>query len=291
MKKKTLAIPIRIANFSDSSQVLTLFTRSFGILECIAKGAHRERNAFQGPFDLGVLWEVVFAERPPERGLSILTEGSVVEGFRGARGSMRRWTAAAFLLEYLRAVGTAGEFSGDLFDLAASALRALSGPPSPEAAAACLSDADRTAWVLVAFQARALRILGLSAPAHACSDCGKPWSRSDRPVFFCTEAGGILCERCRRRMPRQGGRVVPGGVVRALEELASGSVLESVGLSRGAGGDRGPGGEAGFGPEALKDLDSLRQLERLLADLGIFQLDREFVMVRYRNMSASTGKR
>ncbi len=216
MKRKTLAIPVRLVNFSDTSQVLTVFTRDHGLVEAIAKGAHREKNAFQGPFDLAVLSEIVFAERAPDRGLAILVEASVVDGFRGLRAGWGSWSGAAFIVEYLRAVGTHGEPAAELFDLACwtlARLARLSESASPRGALAA---------VLSAFEARALRLLGFAAPFEACASCGRPWSRSDRAVFFSPQHGGILCGRCREREPDRRGLTVPGKVLRILDSLAAG---------------------------------------------------------------------
>ncbi len=304
MKKKTLALPVRAVDWSDTSQVLTLFTRELGTVEAIAKGAHRPRNAFQGPFDLGVLWEVVLAERPPERGLAILTEGAIVEGFRGLRRGWASWAAGAYVIEYLRAVSTPGEPSSELFDAAAAALLALSrtGGPAPGA-----GEGAGIVHALVSFEARALRVLGLSAPVAACAECGRPWSGSDRPVFFCAASGGILCGACRGKEPGRQGVVVPGSAVRALEDLAGrhaaswtdrapeegGGAPEGPDRPRGraageaaalspAGvlpGERRDGGAA-LNPDPA-DLRLLPQLAKLTGELRVFYLEHDFKMLKY----------
>ena len=42
-----------------------------GLLEGIAKGAHRPKNSFQGPFDLAAIYDLVYLKRK-NPGLSIL---------------------------------------------------------------------------------------------------------------------------------------------------------------------------------------------------------------------------
>jgi DNA repair protein RecO (recombination protein O) len=254
MRRKTLALPVRVVDWSDTSQILTLFTRELGIVEAIAKGAHRPRNAFQGPFDLGVMWEVVLAERPPERGLAILTEGAIGEGFRGLRRGWASWTAAAYVLEFLRAVGTGGEHAGELFDVAVAALRELDRGGAGRAGEDGAGGGG-IAQAVISFEARALRVLGLSAPISSCAECGRPWSGSDRPVFYSASVGGILCGSCRRKDPQRHGVVVPGRAVRVLERLAS-------------------GGEPAE-PEALAPLATLTR------ELRLFYLEHDFKMLKY----------
>ena len=50
--EKSDAIVIRQADFSESSRVLTLFTRDFGKISCLAKGVKRLKTAFEGSLDL-----------------------------------------------------------------------------------------------------------------------------------------------------------------------------------------------------------------------------------------------
>jgi DNA repair protein RecO (recombination protein O) len=267
LKQKTLAIPIRLVNYSDSSQVLTLFTRDFGLLSAIAKGAHRERNNFQGPFDLGMVWEVVFVERPAERGLSILTEGTLLRGCRGARRRWERWAGAAYLIEYLRVVGVEGQPGGELFDLAAQTLLALARP-GPAAGPEAEPEGVAVSRALLCFEARALRILGLSAPAAACVECGRPWSRSERPVFFSAEAGGVLCGPCRGRAAPKGA-LLPGKAVKVLEELAS---LRAPPF---------PEAEPPPWRSICPDQKTLALLRTILGQMRVFLLERELQMVKY----------
>ncbi len=108
MKQKTLAIPVRLTDYSNSSQVVSLFTADAGALDGLAKGAHRPKGSFQSPFDLAILYEVVYIERRSP-GLSILTEAAVLDGYRGLRCRWERYIGATHVLEFLRAVVTQGE--------------------------------------------------------------------------------------------------------------------------------------------------------------------------------------
>jgi DNA repair protein RecO (recombination protein O) len=208
MKRKTLAIPVRLVDYSDSSQVVSFFTRDHGLLEGIAKGAHREKNAFQGPFDLAVLYEVVFIERR-SAGLAIITEGAVLDGLRGLR---RRWDGFAgscHLLEFLRAVAMPGDAAPELFDLSLETLRLLAG-----------AEAGRPEGPLARFDVRALGLLGLLPPVDACVACGREWPGGGRAVHFSVRAGGILCRACRSGDAAAEGTTLPAAAVELLRRLA-----------------------------------------------------------------------
>jgi DNA repair protein RecO (recombination protein O) len=185
MKRKTLAIPVRSVDYSDSSQVVSFFTRDHGILDGLAKGAHREKNSFQGPFDLAVLYEVVFIERR-SAGLAIITEAALLDGLRGLRRRWKEYAGACHLLEFIRAVAMPGDAAPQLFDLALETLRTLAAP-----------GAGGPEGLLARFDVRALRLLGLLPPVDACVGCGREWPGGGRSVYFSPRAGGILCRACR----------------------------------------------------------------------------------------------
>jgi DNA repair protein RecO (recombination protein O) len=251
MKKKTLAIPVRLVDYSDSSQVVSFFTRDHGLLDGIAKGAHREKNPFQGPFDLAVLYEVLFIERR-SAGLAIITDGSVIDGLRGLR---RRWGAFAgscHLLEFLRAVAMPGDAAPELFDLALETLRVLASP-----------EAGRPEGPLARFDVRALRVLGLLAPVDACVGCGRPWPGGDRAVHFSPRAGGILCRACRAGRAPAGGATLPAAAVALLQRFA------------------GDDETCPWGGDVAVQWDALGPpVARVIADLRTTLLDRELVLLK-----------
>jgi DNA repair protein RecO (recombination protein O) len=48
----THAIVIRVSNYGESDKIVTFFTRDFGKIKGIAKGARRSRKRFQNALDL-----------------------------------------------------------------------------------------------------------------------------------------------------------------------------------------------------------------------------------------------
>jgi DNA repair protein RecO (recombination protein O) len=209
MKVKSLGIPLRCVDFSDTSQVVSLFTRELGLVEGIAKGAHRPRNSFQGPFDQAVVYEAVFIPRP-RASLSLFTEAEVADGLRGLRATWEKYLAAALLIEFLRAMSSPFEPQPELFDLALSALRALE----------VATTADIRACLL-RFEVRALRLGGFLGSVDACVRCERSWPGGKRPALFSPQAGGLVCRRCALGSPRDPtAGELPGACVRLLQGLA-----------------------------------------------------------------------
>ena len=61
--EKANAIVVRLVDFSETSQVVTLFTREFGKIGALAKGAHRQKGPFDSALDLLTLTRVVFLRK------------------------------------------------------------------------------------------------------------------------------------------------------------------------------------------------------------------------------------
>jgi DNA repair protein RecO (recombination protein O) len=207
VKVKSIAIPIRCVDFSESSQVVSFFTREQGIVDGIAKGAHRLKNSFQGPLDLAVLYEMVFVP-PKSPGLAIVTEAAVLEGFRGLRSRLDRHVGASHVIEFLRCAGVAGEPETGLFDVALETLVALD--------AAGESDVGLT---LARFDTLALTALGLLGPLDACVECGRSRPDGERPVFLSSRSRGILCRQCRAEQSIVRGVTIPGEAMRFWASL------------------------------------------------------------------------
>src|SRR3954463_233649 len=85
-------ICLRKFEYSETSQILTLFAREHGLLRVIAKGAHRKTKAgaskFGGGVDLLDRGQAVFTHAP-ERDLATLTEWQLTEGHLELRRSLR----------------------------------------------------------------------------------------------------------------------------------------------------------------------------------------------------------
>src|SRR5260370_14178539 len=78
---------MRQADFSESTRVVTLFTRDFGKVAALAKGAKRLKGPFEAALDLLATCEVVFI-RKSSSGLDILTEAQLKHRFRPRPGDL-----------------------------------------------------------------------------------------------------------------------------------------------------------------------------------------------------------
>jgi DNA repair protein RecO (recombination protein O) len=208
---KAEAITIRLTDFSETSQVATLYTREFGRLSALAKGSKRQRNNFDGRLDLLCHNDIVFA-RKAHTTLHILTECKLLDRFRGLRAGVDRLYAALYAAELVREMTPPEESQPQLFDLLLGTLRALGGGEAVQP-------------TLLAFEARLLGLTGYAPMVAACVACGT--DRLTRATAaYSVARGGVLCPACRVQDPKSVG--VPRSALAALQGMAAGTAAQGA---------------------------------------------------------------
>ena len=201
--EKATAIVIRTVEFSETSLVVTLFTREFGKIGALAKGARRLKGPFESALDLLALCRIVFLHKSSEA-LDLLTEAKLLRRFRPAGRDLAGLYAGYYLAELLDGLTDEDDPHPELFDLADETLAALA---TGESVAKCV----------VRFELIALRLLGHVPSLSACAECGAPVAAVGRVAFGQLD-GGVLCPACR------GGKkqvvLVSAGVLRSMAQLA-----------------------------------------------------------------------
>ena len=211
--EKTLAIVLRVVDFSETSCVVTLFSRDFGKISALAKGARRPKGPFESALDLLAVCRIVFIHKSSDA-LDLLTEAKLERRFRAASSSLSCLYAGYYIAELLRELTDEGDPHPLLFDAADKALSALENEPE-------------VAALILRFELTALRVLGHLPALGNCAACGEPIAAGDR-IAFGQLAGGCLCVRCR---PGQRQVVsVSRPVIEAMREFAERSDNEWANL-------------------------------------------------------------
>jgi DNA repair protein RecO (recombination protein O) len=180
--EKSLAIILRLVDFSETSCVVTLFTRDFGKIGALAKGARRPKGPFDSALDLLAVCRIVFIRKSSEA-LDLLTEAKLERRFRAASRDLSRLYAGYYVAELLMELTEFGDPHPELFAEAEQALLNL--------------DKDGgVAEVVLRFELSTLRLLGYLPALEVCATCGSPVALESR-VSFGHLAGGVLCPNCR----------------------------------------------------------------------------------------------
>ena len=167
--EKASAIVLRVIEFSETSSIVTLFTREFGKVRALAKGARRPKGPFESALDLLSLCRIVFLRKSSDA-LDLLTEAKLERRFRPPVGALSNLYAAYYVAELLNELTDDHDPHPELFDVADETLAALR------------TQCAVAPWLL-RFELTALRVLGHLPSLEACVECGKPVEALGRVSF------------------------------------------------------------------------------------------------------------
>ncbi len=196
----TDALVLHRFDYLETSRILRLITREFGVQSVLARGARRSSSRFGTALDLFAEGAAQLDLRPG-RDLQTLTGFDVVRTRPALAADMARFTAAAVLSECVQRVVTE-DHAPVAYDITRHALDALAG-------------AERDAVVAVTVGAlwRLVSELGFTPALEECALCHASLD-PEAPLPFSHAAGGGLCARCSARVP--GARRLPASARAAL---------------------------------------------------------------------------
>ncbi|MCA9169494.1 MAG: DNA repair protein RecO [Planctomycetales bacterium] len=180
--EKTLAIVLRVVEFSETSYIATLYTEDFGKITGLAKGARRPKSAFENALDVLAVSRVVFLRKSTD-GIDLLTEAKLERRFRAAARSLRSLYSAYYVVELLNSLTDEHDPHPELFRMAVRTVMDLDENRNPRES-------------LLRFELAVLRSLGQMPLLDRCVECGTLLPEGVR-VAFGHLAGGALCPRCK----------------------------------------------------------------------------------------------
>ena len=183
--RKSLALTLRVIDYSETSQIVHLYARELGRIHAIAKGSKRAKSAFRGGFDVVSLVEILRLEKEPGT-LDLITAAETLEIYPEVRRDWARFSGAGYILDLVDEFTPEGIAQPELFDSARLTLEALDAGASP-------------ADAVFRFEARFLDLLGHFPRLDTCGTCRRPLSGSD--AWFSVRDGGVHCGKCPPRDP------------------------------------------------------------------------------------------
>lgn len=246
------AIVVKTLDFSETSLIVTVFTRELGKVCGLAKGARRLKNPFETSLDLLTSIRLSFI-RKNSAALDLFTEAKLRRRFRPTLRNLRGLYAGYYVAELLDFATAEYEPYPHLWSLADSTL---------ERFATCGSAPARLAY----FEAGLLNALGEFPSVRACVECGMelPLDRVenlDRRVFFDLFSGGVVCSRCRKLKFRPGLVPTTIGALKVFDVSLKGSE-EELRIANALGGWRRHLEARASGISSIDKLDEERKTLR-----------------------------
>ncbi|MBM4351540.1 MAG: DNA repair protein RecO [Deltaproteobacteria bacterium] len=202
----THAIVIRSINYGESDKIITFFTRDFGKLKGIAKGARRSKKRFQNVLGLFSYLRLIFFDREG-MGLVRAESGDLLHLFPNIREDLKKIYYGNYYLELINEMASEREANPEAFDLLLSFLTDLDTEAPEEEQ-------------LRMFEIRMLSLFGYRPHLIRCGLCKQDWTEMKEvpSVFFSLEKGTLVCDRC----SKNGERLIPLslGTARLIDQVA-----------------------------------------------------------------------
>ena len=180
-------IVINSKSYRDTSKIVDIFTKEYGLVGVIAKGCKSLKSNLRSVTDK--LTYATFTIYYKKDKLSILSEASVINNFSNIKKDIEKISYASFLLDLTNQVYKQNN-DGDLYDLLISALTKINDNFNPLV-------------ITNIIELKYLEYLGVMPNIDGCSICG-----SKSVITLSSDKGGYLCSKCRTIEPIVSDKVI-----------------------------------------------------------------------------------
>jgi DNA repair protein RecO (recombination protein O) len=177
---KTEIVISRTNKFRDTSLIVKGFTKDFGIMSFLGKGARDPKSRLSASLQPFVRSSLVFYKKR-SRDLHLLSQAELLESFPGVELDLQHLAYAGAALEMLELLQTSEDPDESLFLLLIEYLRTIEHVPS-----------ERLRNTFLSFLLRGCAAAGLRPEFMCCVSC----RRVDSLPYFAPVDGGFLCRRC-----------------------------------------------------------------------------------------------
>ena len=201
---RTEAIALGRTDYSNSSQIITFYTRDHGKIHALAKGFKRSSGKYSSnAVDLLTYYQILFIKKE-HSSLHTLTEAVLQNNYPTFRNDLDKYYRASCMAELVKEFTVENDPSEPLFDIFVNTLDGI-------------STGANTTIRLLAFEIKMLKILGYLPEWGCCVNC-KTGIQEMTKVHFNAKEGGVLCKRCHVKCTN--GIFVPAGAILIAKRLA-----------------------------------------------------------------------
>jgi DNA repair protein RecO (recombination protein O) len=172
------AVVMRRVDFGEADRLLTLYSREYGKIKGIAKGARKPQSRKTGHVELFMRSRFFIAKG---RNLDIITQAETIEPYVALRADLVRATYASYAVELLDRFTVEEDQQLDLYDLLVNGL-------------GWFATAEDVLLAARYYELRLLSLAGFQPQFFQCVSCGEAVLEQDQ--FFSVEMGGFLCPDC-----------------------------------------------------------------------------------------------
>jgi DNA repair protein RecO (recombination protein O) len=176
------AVVLRTYPLGNSDKIVVVYTRNYGKLRGVAKGARRIKNHFAGRLEPFNWIEMVCFEKE-NRDLVSIDKIELLRSFSSQLRDYRCFLQLNYLAELLFETTPDREPNDSLFRLLLLVLAEMQNPL-------------RSDLAQLYFEVWHMKISGLLPPSKSCCRCGVTLLNGEQ-VFFSSSANGFYCSACK----------------------------------------------------------------------------------------------
>lgn len=197
ISRETSAIVLNSHDHGESDKIITFYTRDFGKIAGIAKGANRSKKRFLNKLELFSHLVISYKEKQ-NSSLVFLSEAELYTSFIEIRSDIDKYVSATLVREVLLLATVEGECDRELFKLLHWSLESLAeGRP----------DLD----VCAIFLLRLYESLGYRPDFSHCCHCQTSFDTGEQ-YFFLQPAAGLVCGGCAEKVEGKLRELSPGTI-------------------------------------------------------------------------------
>ncbi|MEL3972856.1 DNA repair protein RecO [Rossellomorea oryzaecorticis] len=176
MLQKCEGIVIRTNHYGESNKIVTIYTREFGKIGLMARGAKKSNSRLSAISQLFTYGHFMFIKGS---GLGTLQQGEIAESLRHVREDLFKTAYATYIVDLLDKSTEDRKPNPFLFELLYKVLQYLNEDFDPEI-------------LMHIFEMKMLPVLGLHPHLNGCSICGE----TEGTFGFSFKENGFICHRC-----------------------------------------------------------------------------------------------
>ena len=182
---KTEAVILKTMKYRETSKIVTFYTKEYGKLNGIAKGARTAKNKFGSALE-PLTHSMLVLYKKEHRDLHLISQCDAIDPFKTLTEDLDRMTIALAVIELINQVTHQEERNHPLFALLGETLNALN------------SSLKNYSTYFHAFRLRLASLFGYAPNFEVCGECGEPlvMGNGENQFAFQVARGAVFCNRC-----------------------------------------------------------------------------------------------